>query len=137
MKISDELREWADVHCGEECTEYLGLLADRIDRETAELPKDRDGVPIRLGDTVYTPNGKMYDVIIISLTPKWTYIKCKGQDGETYVFLGGLSHDRPDSLERIADEIEASNNHALEFISESTLREWADRIRKLAEKEEE
>lgn len=33
MKISDELREWADVHCGEECEEYLGLLADRIDAE--------------------------------------------------------------------------------------------------------
>ena len=31
MKISDELREWADVHCDEECEEYLGLLADRMD----------------------------------------------------------------------------------------------------------
>ena len=35
MSISDELREWADVHCGEECEEYLRKLADRI-RKLAE-----------------------------------------------------------------------------------------------------
>ena len=39
-RISDELREWADVHCGEECEEYLGMLADRIDAEMVELHRD-------------------------------------------------------------------------------------------------
>lgn len=37
----------------------------------------------------------------------------------------------PDSLERIADDIEASNGTA--FISGSTLSKWAGRIRKLAD----
>ena len=37
--------EWtqADVHCGEEYVEYLGVLADRIDREMMELPRDQNG----------------------------------------------------------------------------------------------
>lgn len=67
MKISDELREWADVHCGEECEEYLGLLADRIDREMVELPKDMDLAPIHVGDTVYLEDGHMAKVVRIEL----------------------------------------------------------------------
>lgn len=88
MKISDELREWADVHCGEECEEYLGLLADRIDAEHQKairelnnladasvlLPVDADGVPIHIGDvmdkgrvTCIRDCGKGWEVILDSL----------------------------------------------------------------------
>lgn len=55
MKISDELRKWcdgADVD-GNACDE-LRVLADRIDREMVELPKDADGEPIRVGDVLYS-----------------------------------------------------------------------------------
>lgn len=48
MKISDELRKWcdeADVD-GNACDE-LRVLADRIDLEMMELPKDADGEPRR------------------------------------------------------------------------------------------
>ena len=46
--ISDEIRKVADEY------DVLPLykLADRIDAETVELPKDADGVPIRVGDTL-------------------------------------------------------------------------------------
>ena len=140
MKISDELREWADVHCGEECEEYLGLLADRIDRETVELPRDKDGEIIRIGEVMYDCfidedvhiEGMVFKSELEILTnfgrvkPHW------------------LTHTRPDSLERIADDIEATEewcDREVEYgtgitsVSESTLREWAERIRKLAKKE--
>lgn len=34
-------------------SDELLALADRIDAEMVELPKDRDGAPIHVGDTVY------------------------------------------------------------------------------------
>ena len=54
-KISDQLREWtrrarADEHMS---LRELDAIADRIDAEMVELPRDIDGVPINLGDTVY------------------------------------------------------------------------------------
>ena len=143
MKISDELREWADVHCGEECVEYLGMLADRIDNETVELPRDKDGEPIHLGDTVYTDNGSKADVKSIEFN----------QDENSVVFIvrgrgffpSSLAHTRPDSWERIAADIELAEKWCdkngeygtgITSVNESTLREWADRIRKLAKEGE-
>ena len=135
MKISDELRGWADVHCGEECVEYLGMLADRIDNEMVELPKDADGVPIRVGDTIYTEDGGMDDVIGIYFMQYKVNIVCRLSDGGSIVCAPHeLSHERPDSLERIADDIEKTKGTV--FISESTLDGWVERIRKLAKKEE-
>lgn len=118
------------------------MLADRIDNEMVELPKDADGVPIRIGDTVYTPKGSKADVESIE----------SNQDENSVVFIvrgkgfshSHLSHTRPDSWERIAEDIEAAEGWCdgkgaygtgVTSVSESTLREWADRIRKLAEKE--
>ena len=55
-----------------------------------------------------------------------------------------LTHERPDSLKRIADEIEGAikwcdvnGNHftGMSSIKDETLAEWADRIRRLAERE--
>ncbi len=139
MTISDELREWADVHCGEECVEYLGVLADRIDREMVELPRDRDGVPIHVGDTVYLDNGSKADVESIEFN----------QDENSVVFIvrgrgffpTNLTHKRPDSLGRIADELDewrvaASCDCRIKAIDEDTVHDFADRIRKLAERGE-
>ena len=87
MKISDELREWADVHCGEECEEYLGLLADRIDAEMVELPLDMDGVPIHIGDTAYLYNGFKAKVKSIEFN----------QGEQTVIFTVGLNGFYPPS----------------------------------------
>ena len=53
MKISDELREFADaeVLSAIEISD-LKRIADLIDHEMVKLPKDADGVPIHVGDKV-------------------------------------------------------------------------------------
>lgn len=141
MKISDELREWADVHCDEECEECLGLLADRIDREMVELPKDADGEPICVGDTVYYLNsGFQAKVLALSLDCKWHLTTNKANVYNTRL----VTHERPDSLERIADELEKwfdkldtwSDGVYVDKNACPELREFADRIRKLATKED-
>lgn len=56
MKLSDDIREWCnDAYSGREIrtTKDLYAIADLIDREMVELPKDADGVPIHVGDTVW------------------------------------------------------------------------------------
>ena len=59
-------------------------------------------------------------------------IECR--DGSKHVAYhpSGITH--PDSRERIADDIEAGKG--VVFISDSTLSEWAYRIRRPAEKED-
>lgn len=131
MKISDELRGWADVHCGEECEEYLGLLADRIDRETVELPRDKDGESIRIGDVIYdcfiNEDVHVEGMVFKSEWEILTNFGC--------VKPHWLTHTIPDSFERIADDIEKTKGTV--FISEKTLDGWAGRIRKLAKNENE
>lgn len=59
-KISDELRDWCDRNdengCGGFVTEYsfedICDLADRIDAELVELPKDAHGEYIHIGDVM-------------------------------------------------------------------------------------
>lgn len=53
MSISLDIRDWCDEADadGNACDE-LRAIADRIDREMMELPKDADGEPIRIGDEV-------------------------------------------------------------------------------------
>lgn len=58
MKISDELRKWCDE---------LRVLADRIDREMVELPKDAEGEPIRIGDVLYSSGNECR---VVSITVK-------------------------------------------------------------------
>ena len=58
MKISDELRRWCDkIDHKREGFWNLRELADRIDSEMVELPKDADGVPIHVGDVMEWDNG--------------------------------------------------------------------------------
>lgn len=57
-KISDEIREWCDLvdvndHIDVEALIRLRKIGNRIDYEMVELPKDRDGNPIRAGYTIY------------------------------------------------------------------------------------
>ncbi|MDD6566952.1 MAG: hypothetical protein PUF11_09260, partial [Parafannyhessea umbonata] len=74
--ISDELRNYGRRLVSNaspfNCTfgdirAYQDELADRIDAETVELPRDRDGVPIHVGDTVYGEDGRAWHVEGISL----------------------------------------------------------------------
>ena len=69
MKISDEIRN--DFLCnddvGEVAYRQLLCIADRIDREMMELPKDADGVPIRIGDVLYSSGNECR---VVSITVK-------------------------------------------------------------------
>ena len=131
MSISDDIREWCNlpqaysIPCDE-----LRELADRIDSEMVELPKDADGEVIHVGDTLHDRVNDMdLQVEALRFDGQWEIRTVLG-----YVMPRWHVHERPDSFERIADEIEKlSTNHR--GISGPTLAELADRIRKLAKKE--
>lgn len=140
-RISDEIRQWCEDLGSKDviCTTFdLYALADRIDREMVELPRDRDGVPIHVGDTVYLNDGREVEVIRIDFM--------LGENGIFFRVVGKgfsltpnhISHKTVDSWERIADELDEMAGDASEtaMVSLVELRELAERIRKLAAKEE-
>lgn len=62
--ISRDLREWCDeADVDGDSSGELRAIADRIDREMMELPKDADGEPIRIGDVVYGNPGIAWTVV--------------------------------------------------------------------------
>ena len=149
-KISDEIREWCKFEDGTECGGFVTkasfnkilALADRIDAEMVELPRDRDGAPIHVGDTVYSEDGRAWHVEGISLG-RWAkqvegnVVYAMGDSGQWRYFMPEwLTHERPDSLERIADELEAWCDRVdVDGDACEKPRDIADRIRKLAAKE--
>lgn len=136
MKISDEIRRWCKA--GYDIDE-LRALADRIGAEMVELPRDEGGVPIHIGDTVYDLNGdrKMVRSLRLYNEEKHAWMIVEDRWG-VEMLPGELTHERPDSLERIADELDdwsednrVNGNHE----TFSRARDFADRIRKLAKEE--
>ena len=146
MKISDEIRN--DFLCnddvGEVAYRQLLCIADRIDRKMVELPKDAEGREIPLDTRVlYSEDGVLRNVrrfcyhVGFTCGNKWVVAFENGLE-----ILTSQTHiTPPDSLERIAGDIESAkewcyqNGTGLASISESKLREWSDRIRKLAKEE--
>lgn len=127
MSISDELRELCDIGA---CHDQLCALADRIDAEMVKLPNDADGVPINVGDEVYTPSGNTANVTRVCF-----HVMCSFNGGMPTSFSPyDLTHSNHDTLERIAEDIEACKSDVI--IDNSSLSNWAKRIRKLAEKED-
>lgn len=143
-KISDEIRKWCGI-CRDSCIDEddcdkLRALADRIDSEMVELPKDRDGVPIHVGDTVYMSNGRKVYVSGINIARDHTSIN-SGPRGNGPIFFSieptNFTHTRPDSWERIANELEELSVDSSDNYCVSThCSKLADRIRKLAAKED-
>lgn len=146
MKISDEIRKWCETYCG--CKIGIGVcddlrwLADRIDREMVELPKDADGIPIHVWDTVYDrKSGSQMEVRSMSFNGQWHLTTNKGHISNTSL----VACEMPDSFERIAEDIEAAEDWrdgdgeyctGVSSVEESTLHELADRIRRLAKEDE-
>ena len=140
-KISDEIRQWGiDTYSGDEihAIKELRALADRIDREMVELPRDRDGVPIHVGDTVYLEDGRKAEVRRIQISERENSI-CFDVCGDFFsLWPENLTHTRHDSWERIADELDnfADANYASGFLKQG-IKDFAERIRKLTEKDDE
>lgn len=140
MRISDELRNWRDIYCGtfvdEDDCKKLRALADRIDSELMALPRDRNGVPIHVGDTVYLDDGREAKVtrIGIGMDKYSIYTVVYGEDFS--LTPGYVTHTSPDSFERIADELLAWCDYAdVDGNACDKPRELAVRIRKLAKED--
>lgn len=103
--ISDELREWCDLSFSKDDFsrddfDKLRELADRIDREMVELPKDANGEPIRIGDVLYSRGNECR---VVSITVKADEA-CVGVHTDEGVFLPSvnpkyLSRKNPEPLE--------------------------------------
>ncbi len=139
--IGDEIREfvrrsYADEHMD---PKELLALADRVDAELVELPRDRDGVPIHVGDTVYLDDGHMAKVVRIELMQTKSCIDCWVSGGKSVGYLpSGISHKPADSWEHIANELEAWCDDAdVDGDACEKPRDIVERIRKLAAKEDE
>lgn len=137
-KIGDGLRTFANVEALNPIQiSTLKHAADRIDAEMVELPKDADGVPIHVGDTVWgCISGMQMAVHELGLTDRWAISTDTGFSPKA----SAVTHVRPDSLERIADELKRYANDScsedeIDGMTASTLVDFADRIRKLAKKE--
>lgn len=136
MRISDEMRSITDT---DDCDE-LRYLADRIDSEMVELPKDADGVPIHVGDTVYDENGMACEVVSIGFG-RWSGgVTVHAVDGFSQwrdLIPKWLTHTRHDSWERIADELDEMVDAADSADDRcEKLADLAERIRRLAEGED-
>lgn len=134
-KISDEIRSFVKRSYADEHMDPRELLAiaDRADRELVELPKDADGVPIHVGDTVYgCISGRKSQATGLRLEDAWVILTNHGF-GEPHIF----THSSPDSWERIADELDAWCDRVdVDGDACDRPRDLADRIRKLAKEGE-
>lgn len=138
-EIGDELRKVAD----EWDVTPLYALADRIDAEMVELPRGKDGSPIHVGDTIYGEDGRAWHVRGVTIGEKSPahpghVIRATSDANEwRYLKPEWLSHECPDSWERIADDMRSeigSLEHG-SFASDDALealRDYEERIRRLA-----
>lgn len=138
MKISDELRTWALRRFGGQAAprEELDIVADRIDSEMVELPQSADGKTWTgrevcfwtgsAGEDWHKFDGLHY------ADGRWCV---EDSDFERYPAVS-VWYERPDSWERIADELEKwCDSTDADGDACDVPRGIADRIRKLAERE--
>ena len=92
-KISDELRDYCKkVLCYTHYYDKFWYLADRIDSEMVELPKDADGEYIRVGDTL-DGYGKTIEVVEMRYGRSgWVLIS---RDGSGYADTFAFAHHAP------------------------------------------
>lgn len=74
-------------------------------------PLDKDGVPIKIGDTVYPDSGNKYEVISILIGKDKTVVACQNGCFPAHFHYPEkeLSHDTPRTLEDIKREILIDN----------------------------
>lgn len=139
-EISDEIREFVKRSCEDEHMDPRELLAiaERVDRETVELPKSADG-------EIWT--GREACFWTVSEDEDWhKFCGLHYSDGRWCVEDNGFErypaasvwYERPDSLECIANELEAWCDDAdVDGDACDKPRALAERIRKLAKEQSE
>lgn len=134
-KISDELRKWCESENGTGCggfvtgysSEKLCDLADRIDAEMVELPKDADGVPIHVGDTL-DGYGKTIEVV------EMRYGRCGwvliSRDGSGYADTFAFAHRHAPTVEDVLREFAEKYRFSdTECTYEEAITEYAAKLR--------
>lgn len=142
-KISDEIHKWCafneDTFIDNDDCDELRALIDRIDAEMVELPRDMDGAPIHVGDTVYLRDGRKYHVFRINIARDHTSIDVNPFGKGTLlpaIEPTRITHTRPDSWERIAAELDDWCDRVdVDGDACDKPRDLADRIRKLAKEQ--
>ena len=143
-KISDEIRNWCEFEDGTECGGFvtkasfnkLLALVDRIDGEMVELPQSADG-KIWTGREVCfwtgATEGDRHEFNSLTyINGRWCV---EDKHWQRYP-AESVWYERPDSWERIADELEKWCDGAdVGGDACDVPRGIADRIRKLAAKE--
>lgn len=129
----------------------LRVLADRIDREMVELPKDAEGEPIHIGDVLYSSGNECR---VISITVKADEA-CVGVHTDEGAFLPSvnpkylsrkntepLEPEPPDSWEKLEEDANLGcrdycEKHRLEECDYNMRVHMLARAKKLADIEEE
>lgn len=97
-----------EITSEEEDKEILILIIDLCDTSNMlELPVDKDGEVIRIGDVVYDNNGKKYNVdgYVIHSTCKNIIRVFNSNSGLTNRFASGLTHKKPVTIKSLAQRI--------------------------------
>lgn len=141
-RLSDAIRKWCDIHVGtfvnrDDCEELLAI-ANHIDSWLFESPRDMDGVPIHIGDTVYLDGGdrkSTVERIGLGISRRGIFCMVYGKDFSSVP--EHISHVSGDDLESIANGLDNAIDDMIdqELIFLSHLRDCRsviDRIRKLA-----
>lgn len=89
---------------------YLRGLADRVRRDLVELPRCADGRRVRIGERLYAESGDSNVVWSLELVRRnrkcvWV-LHMNGSPSYAFEDPMLLYHERPDSLARIADELD-------------------------------
>lgn len=142
-RLSDAIRKWCDIHVGahvsnDDCDE-LRAIANHIDSWLFESPRDMDGVPIHIGDTVYLDGGdrkSTVERIGLGISRRGIFCIVYGKDFSSVP--EHISHVSGDDLESIANSLDNAiddmiNQEYASLSDISILRDFVDRIRKLAE----
>ncbi len=140
-KIGDEIRDFVKRSYEDEYMDPKELLAlaDRVNAEMVELPLSADR-KIWTGREecfwIEARGGAWSRHSLCSLDlidgSRW-YVRDTGGLGYE---AGAAWHERPDSFERIADELDAWVDRPASYKEHKEFHTFADRIRKLAAKED-
>lgn len=118
-------------------THYMCIDGERVKRPAPKV-LDADGVPIEVGDWVYTEAGLRRYVAKVGTE------RCLGMedwDGSPWVMFGNgswmhahdITHREPDSLERLRDDMRGYADGGVSCI-EDDMRTFADRLTALMER---
>lgn len=142
-RLSDAIRKWCNIHVGtfvnrDDCEELLAI-ANHIDSWLFESPRDMDGVPIHIGDTVYLDGGNRKSTVTrigLGISERGIFCIVYGKDFSSVP--EHISHVSGDDLWSIANGLDNAidDMSGQEYTSPSDisiLRDFVDRIRKLAE----